>query len=39
VECKGKSGTGINRGNWNNLKINQKIPEQHAGKERIQGNT
>jgi hypothetical protein len=33
VECKNK----CDRGNWNNLKITQKIPEQRTGKARNQG--
>jgi hypothetical protein len=28
-----------NTGNWNHLKIIQKIPEQHTGKVRNQGTT
>ena len=32
VECKNKSDTSNNSGNWNNLKGIQKIPEQHTGK-------
>ena len=39
VECKkkSKSGTDNNRGNWNHLKIVQKIPEQHTEKARNKG--
>jgi hypothetical protein len=37
VECKNKSDTNKNRGEWNHLKITQKIPEQHTGKARNQG--
>jgi hypothetical protein len=32
VECKNKSDTNNNRGNWNHVKIIQKIPEPHTGK-------
>jgi hypothetical protein len=32
VECRNKGDTSNNGGNWNRLKINQKIPEEHAGK-------
>jgi hypothetical protein len=39
VECKNKSDTTNNRGNWNHLKIIQKIPEQHNGKLQNQGAT
>jgi hypothetical protein len=31
VECKNKSDASNNWGNWNHLKIIQKIPEQHTG--------
>jgi hypothetical protein len=34
VECKCKSDTGNNRGDWNHLKISKTIPEQHTGKAR-----
>jgi hypothetical protein len=36
VECKNRSGTVTNRGNWNLLKIIHKIPEQEANKARNQ---
>ena len=39
VECKNKCGTRNNRGNWNYLKIVQKIPEQHNGEAQNQGAT
>jgi hypothetical protein len=39
VECKNKCDTSNNRGNWNHLKIIQKIPEQHTVKARSQGAT
>jgi hypothetical protein len=39
VERKNKCDTSKNRGNWNHLKIIQKIPEQHSGKARNQGAT
>jgi hypothetical protein len=39
VECINKSDTSNNKGNWNHLKIIQKIPEQHTGKARNQGTT
>jgi hypothetical protein len=35
VECNNKSGTNNKRGNWNHLKIIQKIPEQHTRKHKI----
>jgi len=34
VECENKSDTSNKRGNWNPLKIIQKIPEQSTGKPR-----
>jgi hypothetical protein len=37
VECKSKCDTGNNRGNWNNLEIIQKIPEQHKREAQNQG--
>ena len=37
--CKNKCDTSNNRGNWNHLKIIQKIPEQHSRKARNQGTT
>ena len=39
MECKNKSDTSNNSGNWNNLKGIQKIPEQHTGKALNQGAT
>jgi hypothetical protein len=39
VECKKKIDAGNNRGNWNHLKISQKIPQQHTGIARNQGTT
>ena len=39
MECKNKSDTSNNRGNWNYLKINQKIPAQRIRKARNQGTT
>jgi hypothetical protein len=39
VECKNKCDTSNNRGNWNHLKIIQKIAGQHNGKARNQGTT
>ena len=39
VECKKKSDISNNRGNWNHLKIVQKMPEQHTVKVRHQGTT
>ena len=39
MECKSKSDTGNNGGNWNHLRINQTVPEQHTGKAQIQGAT
>ena len=38
VETKSKCDTGNNRGNWNHLKIIQKIPEKHNRKAHNQGN-
>jgi hypothetical protein len=38
VKSKSKCDTGNNRGNWNHLKIIQKIPEKHNGKADNQGN-
>jgi len=32
VECESKIDTRINRGDWNQFKITQTIPEQHTGK-------
>jgi hypothetical protein len=37
VECKNKCDASNNRGNWNNLKIFQKISEQHNGKAQHRG--
>jgi hypothetical protein len=34
VECENKSDTSNNMGDWNHLKITQKIPEQHTRKAR-----
>ena len=39
MECKNKRDTSNNRGNWNDLKIIQKTPEQRTGKSRNQGTT
>jgi hypothetical protein len=39
VERKNKCDTSNNRGNWNHLKIIQKIPEQHIGKARNEVTT
>jgi hypothetical protein len=39
VECKNKCDTNNNRGNWNHLKIIQKIPEQRTGKARNEVTT
>jgi hypothetical protein len=39
VECKNKTDTSNNGGNWNRVKIIRKIPEQHTGKARNQGTT
>ena len=39
VECKNKCNTSNNRGNWNHLKIIQKIPEQLTGIAQNQGTT
>ena len=39
MECKNKCDTSNNRGNWNNLKIIQKIPEQHTEKAQNEGST
>jgi len=39
VECKNKSDTGNNRGDWNHFKTTQTVPEQHTGKARNQGTT
>ena len=32
VKCKSKSNNSNKRGNWNHLKIIQKVPEQHTRK-------
>ena len=32
VECKNKSDNSNNKGNWNRLRIIEKIPEQHTWK-------
>ena len=34
VESEIKSDTGNNRGDWNHLKITQRVPEQHTRKAR-----
>jgi hypothetical protein len=39
IERKNKCNTSNNRGNWNHLKIIQKIPEQRTGNPRSQGAT
>ena len=39
VQFKYRSDNSNERGNWSNLKIIQKIPEQHNGKARNQGAT
>jgi hypothetical protein len=39
VECKNKCGTSNNMGNWNILKIIQKVPEQRTRKAQNQGTT
>jgi hypothetical protein len=39
VERKNICDTSNNRGNWNRLKIIQKIPEQRTGKARNEGTT
>ena len=39
VELTNKSGTTDNKGNWNCLKIIQKVPEQHTVKALIEGTT
>jgi hypothetical protein len=39
VECKNKSDTSNNRGNWNHFKILKKILDQHTRKARYQGTT
>jgi len=36
---KAKIDTSNNRGSWNQVKINQTIPEQHTGKARNQETT
>jgi hypothetical protein len=37
VERKNKSDTRNNKGNWNHLRVIQKMPEQRTGKARHQG--
>jgi hypothetical protein len=37
VKCKNKCDTSNNSGNWNDVKIIQKKPEQHMGKAQNQG--
>jgi hypothetical protein len=39
MECKNKGDNNNDKGNWHHSEIFAKIPEQHAGKTRIQGNT
>jgi hypothetical protein len=39
MDCKNKSDINNNRGNWNHLKIIQKIPDPHTGTARNQGTT
>jgi hypothetical protein len=39
VQCKNKSDTSHDSGNWNNIKVVQKNLEQHIGKAVNQGNT
>jgi hypothetical protein len=39
VECKNKCDTSNNRGNWNHLRITQKIPEKHNRRRRNRGTT
>ena len=39
MDCRCKSDTGNDKGNWKNLKIIQKIPKQHSLKARNQGTT
>lgn len=39
MKYKNKSGTINNRGNWNHLKITQKISELRTWKARHEGNT
>jgi hypothetical protein len=39
VERKNKCDTSNNMGNWNHLKVIQKIPKQRTGKARNQGTT
>ena len=34
TDCKHKTDTGNNRGDWNHLKITQTVPEQRTGKTR-----
>jgi hypothetical protein len=35
VECKNKGDTGNNRGDWDYIKVIQKIREQHTGKHEV----
>ena len=37
MECESKSDTGNNRGDWNHVKISQKMPEQQTGRARNKG--
>jgi hypothetical protein len=39
LECTNKSDNNKNTGNWNHLKITQKIPEQHTERAQNQGTT
>jgi len=39
VKCKSKRDSGDNKGNWKNIKIIQKVPEQHSWKARNQVTT
>jgi len=39
LQIKNKSGANNNRGNWNHLKITQKITEPHTGKSWNKGTT
>jgi hypothetical protein len=39
VECKNKSNTSNDRGNWNHLTITKTITEQRSREEQNQGNT
>ena len=39
MECEGERDTDSNRGDWNQLKKIQRVPEQHSGEVRNQGIT